>query len=166
MTHDVIDPNLVHNSQPVLEPEPVLEQVIADVRERDPTVVHVQAFDLRKPLVDAYHEVLDLAVYMRQLIIEQESRSSKDERDSLVTQVALLREQLDRALELRLQAEAMCAERTRERDAMERRALAAEAELARLRFDQAERPDVRGRFDPSCCSPGPCEHDDEVELNA
>ncbi len=42
-------------------------------------------------------------------------------------------EQHERAVERLQQAEAMCAERTRERDAMERRALAAEASLARAR---------------------------------
>ena len=42
----------------------------------------------------------------------------------------VLRAKYDRAVDLRQQAEAMCVERTRERDAMERRALAAEARLA------------------------------------
>jgi hypothetical protein len=44
---------------------------------------------------------------------------------------------LERAVELRRQAEAMCAERGRERDAMERRALASEAALARVREEFA-----------------------------
>ena len=112
---------------------PVWELVIADMRERDASGRAkyggpLQPFNGRRPLVDAYQEVLDLAVYLRQQLYETEARERvgeliQDERDDQAVA-------LTRARELRQQAEDMCAQRTRERDAMERRALAAEASLA------------------------------------
>jgi hypothetical protein len=63
------------------ESTPVWELVIADMRERD----HVgrakygtplQAGNGRNPLIDAYQEALDLAVYLRQAIKEQADAKS------------------------------------------------------------------------------------------
>jgi len=173
MAHDVTEPepDPIPNSQP-----PVWEQVIADMRERDATGrakygVPLQAFNGRKPLIDAYQEVLDLAVYLRQHVIEdrekdvelkrlrteldmaermegqalEERDRAQDQLDNIMRQLGpspirvaaellasegVSQTQYDRAVDLRQQAEAMCAERTRERDAMERRALAAEARIA------------------------------------
>lgn len=53
--------------------------VIADMRERNESGVAkygtpLQAFNGRKPLVDAYQELLDLAVYLRQEIYERGSK--------------------------------------------------------------------------------------------
>jgi len=55
--------------------EPIWKLVIKDMEERDRVGrekygTPLQAFNGRKPLVDAYQEVLDLAVYLRQAIEE------------------------------------------------------------------------------------------------
>lgn len=55
---------------------PVWDVVIADMQERkemgkEKYGTYLRAFNGRNALVDAYQEVLDLAVYLRQLIIEE-----------------------------------------------------------------------------------------------
>lgn len=55
---------------------PIWELVIEDMEERDRVGrqkygTPLQAFNGRDPLVDAYQEVLDLAVYLRQAIEER-----------------------------------------------------------------------------------------------
>jgi hypothetical protein len=57
--------------------EPIVwDLVIHDMRERDSLGTqkyhtHLQPFNGREALIDAYQEVLDLAVYLRQLIYER-----------------------------------------------------------------------------------------------
>ena len=55
---------------------PVWEMVIEDMKERDEIGrerygTQLQPFNSRNSLVDAYQEVLDLAVYLRQKIYEE-----------------------------------------------------------------------------------------------
>ncbi len=65
---------------PQLSDSPAIwELVIQDMQERDKVGrlkygVPLQAFNGRNALIDAYQEVLDLAVYLRQLIYEQEAK--------------------------------------------------------------------------------------------
>lgn len=65
------------NARPAIWP-----LVIADMQQRDHDGrakygVPVQPFNGRKALVDAYQEVLDLAVYLRQEIAEREALEAK-----------------------------------------------------------------------------------------
>lgn len=58
--------------------EHVWDLVIQDMKQRDADGAkkygtHLQAFNGRNPLVDAYQEALDLVVYLRQAIEEQEA---------------------------------------------------------------------------------------------
>lgn len=72
-------PNL---NEPEKEPEEnkypyVWDLVIEDMRERDKSGVrkygfHLQPYNGRRVLIDAYQEALDLCVYLRQAIYEQE----------------------------------------------------------------------------------------------
>lgn len=60
----------------------VWELVISDMRERDQFGRHkygtpLQVFNGRNPLVDAYQEVLDLAVYLRQEIEERKKMNAE-----------------------------------------------------------------------------------------
>jgi len=69
------------------EPDPVpndrtavWEAVLADIAERDligkeKYGVRLQPFNGRKPLVDAYQEALDLVVYLKQAIMEEEENA-------------------------------------------------------------------------------------------
>lgn len=62
---------------------PIWELVVEDMKERDQAGrqkygTPLQAHNGRRPLVDAYQEVLDLAVYLRQEI--EERRTRKQER--------------------------------------------------------------------------------------
>lgn len=71
---------------------PIWELVIEDMRERDEQGrvkygTPLQAFNGRRPEVDAYQEVLDLAVYLRQLI---------EERRAMEREVELLRADIQR----------------------------------------------------------------------
>ena len=64
---------------------PVWELVIADMRERDAGGrakygTPLQTHNGRNALVDAYQEVLDLAVYLRQAIAEQADRAPDKEK--------------------------------------------------------------------------------------
>jgi len=57
---------------------PIWKLVIADMKERDQIGrkkygTPLQAHNGRDPLVDAYQEALDLAVYLRQALCERES---------------------------------------------------------------------------------------------
>jgi len=59
------------------ELRPVWEMVIEDMRDRDKVGrerygTPLQSFNGRDPLIDAYQEVLDLAVYLRQEIDERQ----------------------------------------------------------------------------------------------
>ena len=68
----VPEPNPRHNDKPA-----VWELVIQDMRNRDQFGrekygTALQPFNGRNALVDAYQEVLDLAVYLRQKIYEEE----------------------------------------------------------------------------------------------
>jgi hypothetical protein len=63
---------------------PVWELVIADMRDRDnfgreKYGTPLQAFNGRNPVVDAYQEILDLAVYLRQHIEEQAAMKKRIE---------------------------------------------------------------------------------------
>lgn len=65
--------------------------VIEDMRARKQFGIEkygttLQAHNGRKPLVDAYQEVLDLAVYLRQRIAEDESQLN-DQRDGVTERV-------------------------------------------------------------------------------
>lgn len=56
--------------------EHIWDLVIQDMKQRDADGAkkygtHLQAFNGRNPLVDAYQEALDLVVYLRQAIEEQ-----------------------------------------------------------------------------------------------
>jgi hypothetical protein len=76
--NDACDASL-NNPQP--DPKPntnpaVWDLVIKDMQERDATGLsrygtRLQAFNGRESLIDAYQEVLDLAVYLRQAIYEK-----------------------------------------------------------------------------------------------
>lgn len=60
----------------------VWDLVIQDMRERDQMGVqkyhmHLQPFNGRDALIDAYQEALDLVVYLRQLIYEKETNDGK-----------------------------------------------------------------------------------------
>ena len=57
---------------------PIWEMVVEDMRARDrfgraKYKTPLEAFNGRNALVDAYQEVLDLAVYLKQQIVEQET---------------------------------------------------------------------------------------------
>lgn len=57
----------------------VWDLVMADMRERNDTGfrrygTHLQPFNGRDPLVDAYQEALDLAVYLRQAVFERDGK--------------------------------------------------------------------------------------------
>lgn len=61
---------------------PIWELVIQDMKERDQVGrerygTPLQAFNGRDALVDAYQEALDLAVYLRQAIVERNSREEQ-----------------------------------------------------------------------------------------
>ena len=60
----------------------ILDLVIEDIKERNAVGVEtygtrLQPFNGRKPLIDAYQEVLDMAFYIRQEIYEQEVGDGK-----------------------------------------------------------------------------------------
>ncbi|MCH9637778.1 MAG: hypothetical protein K0U16_07540 [Gammaproteobacteria bacterium] len=71
----------LNDEQPAPEPNesrPIWDLVIEDMRERDQEGrrrygVPLQAHNGRDPLVDAYQEALDLAVYLRQAIEERDN---------------------------------------------------------------------------------------------
>ncbi len=76
-----LDCNLATSDQP--EPtgdgEPVVPKIIADLEERqemgrDKYGTVLRTHNGRDALTDAYQEVLDLACYFRQLIMEREER--------------------------------------------------------------------------------------------
>jgi hypothetical protein len=69
------EPAPVSNNHPA-----VWDMVIADMQERDRTGLakygtRLQPFNGRDPLVDAYQEVLDLAVYLRQEIEQRKIKA-------------------------------------------------------------------------------------------
>jgi hypothetical protein len=62
------------------ESPPIWDLVIEDMRERDHEGrrkygTPLQAFNGRDPLIDAYQEALDLAVYLRQAIEERKAEA-------------------------------------------------------------------------------------------
>lgn len=68
-------PNIPEPPPKPNDSRPVWEMVIEDMHERNQEGIRkygtpLQAHNGRKPLVDAYQEVLDLAVYLRQAIEE------------------------------------------------------------------------------------------------
>lgn len=71
---------MVNNPEPAPvknDTTPIWDLVIKDIKERDDIGeekygVRLQAHNGRNPLVDAYQEALDLVVYLRQAIVEQE----------------------------------------------------------------------------------------------
>jgi hypothetical protein len=70
------EPSPQRNSRPA-----VWQLVVADMQERDAFGMrkygmHLQPFNGRDALVDAYQEALDLVVYLRQAIYERDSRES------------------------------------------------------------------------------------------
>ncbi len=72
------EPAPVSNNKPA-----VWDMVIADMIDRDFTGqqkygTRLQPFNGRNSLVDAYQEVLDLAVYMRQMIYEMEEITAEN----------------------------------------------------------------------------------------
>jgi len=71
------EPEPIKNSHPA-----VWDLVIQDMQERDRAGqerynTRLQPFNGRKALVDAYQEALDLAVYLRQLIYEEDHKPVK-----------------------------------------------------------------------------------------
>ncbi len=73
---------------------PVWELVIEDMQERDRTGrakygTPLQAHNGRRPLVDAYKEALDLVVYLRQEIEEQQA--AEDQAESIRNECHALR---------------------------------------------------------------------------
>jgi hypothetical protein len=87
-----LEPDVDPLSVPVNQPEPqpitnsgpaVWDLVIQDMRERDASGLEkygtrLQPHNGRNALVDAYQEALDLVVYLRQAIVEQESAPERD----------------------------------------------------------------------------------------
>jgi len=62
----------------------VWEEVIKDMKSRDnfgksKYNTHLQPFNGRNPLQDAYEEALDLAVYLKQALIENEKKESTED---------------------------------------------------------------------------------------
>jgi hypothetical protein len=63
--------------------QPVWQMVIDDMYARDHLgreryKTPLQAFNGRDPLQDAYEEALDLAVYLKQAIVERDARAKQD----------------------------------------------------------------------------------------
>lgn len=65
------EPNPIHNNLPA-----VTDLVVADLKERMEMGIEKYGMPLqpengRDPLIDAYQEIMDLALYMRQMIYEK-----------------------------------------------------------------------------------------------
>jgi hypothetical protein len=67
---------VTHEPEPTSSDSPAIwDLVLKDIEERDRNGlskygVRLQAFNGRRPLIDAYQEALDLVVYLRQAIYE------------------------------------------------------------------------------------------------
>ena len=137
---------------------PIWELVIEDMQDRDRMGrekygTPLQAHNGRRPLVDAYQEVLDLAVYLRQSIEERGNAVAEADRlrnvcHALEQENRILREDvkgiIDRECDTLLADLAdACRERDGLRDQLERRAARA-SEVVRMCYQTAQKLGIAG----------------------
>lgn len=84
MSNIMPEPAPIHNDNPavwslVIHDTRVFELVVEDMKARDEFGTkkygtHLQPFNGRDALIDAYQEALDLVVYLRQMIYERDGK--------------------------------------------------------------------------------------------